>query len=68
MPYLVAADRLAPVARAVVEDGRGPLSEAFEADALPVLYLVGAGGVVLMSGLDASFLTRQPVRATADVG
>jgi hypothetical protein len=60
------ADRLSPVARVVVEDGKGPLSEAFEADALPVLYLVGAGGVVLASGFDAGFLNRRPVGATAD--
>lgn len=62
------ADRLAPVARVVIEDGTGPLSAAFEADTLPALYRVGAGGVVLNSGVDAGFLTRQPAGATADVG
>jgi hypothetical protein len=63
----VYADRLAPVARVVVEDGTGPFSEAFQADSLPVLYLVGTGGVVLGGGVDAGFLARQPVEATADV-
>ncbi|GAA1035114.1 TlpA family protein [Virgisporangium ochraceum] len=63
----VYADRLSPVARVVIERGKGPLSDAFEADALPVLYLVGAGGVVRASGVDAAFLTRRPVGASADV-
>jgi hypothetical protein len=60
------ARRLDPVARVVVEDGHGPLSEAYRADGLPCLYLVDTGGVVIAGGIDAGFLDRLPARAAAD--
>ncbi|WP_067129039.1 TlpA family protein disulfide reductase [Microtetraspora malaysiensis] len=47
---LAYAERLAPVARVVVETMQGrPLQEAFAVDGFPLVFLVDAGGVVRTS-------------------
>jgi thiol-disulfide isomerase/thioredoxin len=65
-PHYVA--QLTDVAQVVVEDDRGPLSDAFRADSFPALYMVDADGRVLAAGAGSTATDELPTAVTAHVG
>jgi hypothetical protein len=54
------ARQLAPVARVVIEEARGPVQAAFQVRGFPTLYLVDAGGVVAAAGPTMSAVEGAP--------